>query len=152
MRPNTEDSHCKWGARTGQTVTYYLCGILVLVILGFKNPTVAWGQANNALPTSECEQYKQFVQVKTDDLTRRATHKVEPDTSLLKQAGVHARITVKVFVSENGSVICARSVGNPNPYLGKLSLEAAKSWTFKPLVRNGRSVGMQGDLIFQIDR
>jgi hypothetical protein len=100
---------------------------------------------------SACVRYKEFVAVSDHELERRAIHKEEPDLSLLKQAHVHAIIVVHVFVNDKGEVICSRVVNEVNPYLAKLSLDAARNWRFKPFLEEEHKSGMQGNITFRID-
>ena len=99
-----------------------------------------------------CARYESFVRMDTSQLTERATHREEPDSKLLDNAGVHATVIVRVFVNKKGRVVCDRIVGDANPFLGKLALEAARAWTFEPLLQGGHLRGMQGDLVFHIER
>ncbi len=101
---------------------------------------------------TDCVEHKQFVQLTTVDLLKRAIEKKEPDFPLLDQAQFHARVVVRIFVNENGRVVCAKIAGKVHPLLVSGSIEAARSWRFQPLIREGQSRGMQGNLLFQIDR
>ena len=99
-----------------------------------------------------CGRYENFVQTDTNQLTQRATHREEPDSKLLNQAGVNATVVVRVFVNNEGRVVCERVVGDANPFLARLALKAARAWTFEPLRKDGHPTGMQGDLMFHMER
>jgi hypothetical protein len=103
-------------------------------------------------PNIGCKRYESFVQLDTNQLTQRATHRQEPDSKLLNNAGVHATVVVRVFVNGKGRVVCDKIVGDANAFLGKLALEAARAWTFEPLLKDGHPTGMKGDLVFHIER
>jgi len=127
------------------------CFPLLVHALSVEPPLLLW--IVTAIPANiGCKRYETFVQIDTDQLTQRATHRVEPDSPLLNSARVQATVVVKVFVDKKGRVVCDRIVGDANPFLGRLALEAARAWTFEPLLKQGHPTGMKGDLVFHIER
>jgi hypothetical protein len=99
--------------------------LIALILLGL--PAVLAAQQAPKMDQPDCGQYAAFVHVTTKEPNKRAIYRLQPDSVLLKQAGVHATITVKVFVSHKGRVVCASVVGDANPLLANISLEAART-------------------------
>lgn len=136
--------------KRGHAIWLLILAIIALGYLSCHNPNTR--HAPNQSASIECQQYRGFVHVPTDELTTHATHEEEPDSPLLKNAGVHATVVVRVFVDDRGEVICANVIGDTNAFLADLSLKAAWAWHFRPLLQHEHPTGMQSDLVFHIDR
>jgi hypothetical protein len=110
--------------------------------------------APNAAGT--CSKYADFKYVTSEELLEKVVHHEQPqDNPLLRQADFHAAISVRVFVNNNGHVVCAevqKPAPGPGDGLNAVSLIAARKWRFRPLqTQTGKRVGMQGDLNFHLD-
>ncbi len=80
----------------------------------------------------------------SDQLKKMAIKQPEPETPS-SMAGFHIAgyVSFKILVDRDGNISCIwDQVGNP--VFGKAANEALQSWTFKPMVMNGRSVEFVG--------
>jgi hypothetical protein len=85
------------------------------------------------------------------DTLARAVHQVQPD--LPGGLGrIHGTIVVAIIIDETGKVLCAINRSKHDRVLGEFCVDAAKQWTFRPVVVEGRQVKVWGQLDFYLDR
>lgn len=82
---------------------------------------------------------------KSDDLKKRAIHRVAP--KLPSSVRAEGTIRVDVLVNVEGQVQCV-TARKGHPLLRRAAEEAAKQWTFKPMVVRGETVAVFGRLAF----
>lgn len=70
---------------------------------------------------------------------------VYPDVA--KAAGAQGVVTVQVVVDEQGNVATAKAVSG-HPLLQQAAVDAARQWTFKPTIVDGRAAKMSGVISF----
>jgi hypothetical protein len=76
-------------------------------------------------------------------------HKALPDASDLHSIK-DAAVKVKIVIDESGFVACAEGTEG-DPALYPRSIEAAKSWKFKPYLLNGKPVVLESSFDFHYD-
>ena len=107
----------------------------------------------NAQPqvSSSCDNPSSFVAVSPKTLQSHVLRTAEISSPLLATIAAHADILVRVFVDQNGSVICTRVLNGGNSFLKSLATQAAFKWKFRPLWLRKRPAPFQGDIVFHID-
>jgi glutamine synthetase adenylyltransferase len=81
----------------------------------------------------------------------RATRQVPPELP----AGlgmIRGTIVVDIIIDETGKVVCAKARPKHNSYLAEFCVDAAKQWTFHPVVVKGQPVKVWGRLEFHLER
>lgn len=66
----------------------------------------------------------------------------------VRKLRLSGKVTVKVIVDENGKVIAARAIDGPAPFRASAE-EAARLATFAPLIQDGVTVKVTGDLTYE---
>jgi Gram-negative bacterial TonB protein C-terminal len=84
----------------------------------------------------------------SDEMKRRATHKVEL-SGFIRQADIKGTAIVEVLVGTSGEVVCMKSLAK-HPLIRAEVEKALKSWTFRPAEVNGRAVAYLGRLEFTL--
>lgn len=121
---------------------------LSLVVLVPRSPGLASGPAGEAHTHAQTKCFD----LSAPALRSRAIVVVRPSDPLLNQARVDATVYVRVVVGPTGHVSSAALERPANPFLARVCLRAARRWRFRPLVRHGKRVCMQGDIVFHIKR
>jgi hypothetical protein len=80
-------------------------------------------------------------------MKKRATHKVDLDSPMLKQLDFKSTMIVSVLVGPSGDVVCAKSISGI-PFALEPVAKAVRAWTFKPEKRKGKPVAYLGQLDF----
>ena len=136
-----------------RNLSRWLCLICTLVLLalleqGNALSQVAHDSAANQVQTCVGSPY---VAIGRQMMVAHIVSKAELTSPLLATVSAHARIAVRVFVSDDGKVECAKALSGGTPFLRRLSEQAAMKWRFSPVTENGASVPFQGTIHFQID-
>jgi TonB family protein len=63
------------------------------------------------------------------------------------QKGIQGQVWVKILISETGEVENVEVISG-DPVLAKAAVEAARKWTFKPFIKNGKPVKVSTKLPF----
>lgn len=133
---------------------FILQGLVLLVALvacSLPSPCQQPASATTVQAIGSCRILRSFVPVSNEVLESLVIKKVQPDSPLFKTAHVEATIPVHIFVGRSGTVVCARSKSDRNPFLVMVSLQAAMKWKFKPYLDTGVSSPIQGEIVFVID-
>ena len=83
----------------------------------------------------------------SDEMKKRATHKVDVDSPLLKQADIKGTIVVRILVASSGNVACIRSISG-HPMLRLPVERALRQWKFVPMQTAGKKVAYVGQMNF----
>jgi hypothetical protein len=87
--------------------------------------------------------------ITTKALLAKAIKRVQP--SIPSGFGrIDSKVYVKVIVDPKGTVTCASAAEKAHPILRKLCEEAARQWLFKPFLKKGRPVTVNGVIIFHV--
>ncbi len=85
-----------------------------------------------------------------EQLKKMAIKQVEPEMpSSLVGFGFQGYVSFKILVDEKGEIGCIWDQTG-NPVFGKAANEALQSWTFKPMVVNGKPVEFVGTVKFRV--
>lgn len=89
-----------------------------------------------------------IVRVSGGVLRGKAIRKPQPSyPGMAKAAGVEGAVAVEVTVDESGTVYSARAISG-HPLLRDAAVTAARGWTFKPTLRQGKRVMVIGTITF----
>jgi len=99
----------------------------------------------NAHPKLLRDERGKPIWIISNDLKKRATRRVAP--KLPSSVRAEGTIIVTVLVDTEGRVQCAKATKG-HPLLRRATEEAAKQWTFKPVVADGEVVAVFGCLAF----
>ncbi len=94
-------------------------------------------------------QQGQVAILTSDEMKKRATHKVDLDAPLLKQLDFRSTVIVEVLVGTSGEVVCAKSLAGM-PMTRWPVEKALRSWTFKPRNQEGKPVAYLGQVDFML--
>ena len=120
----------------------------VVVVFMLAN-ILTFAQQPNA---NGCSGFKAFPVLNARMIRSHVLSKADLSSPLLATVSAHTDITIRIFVSEKGSVVCAKSTENGNPFLSSLAEQAAMKWKFSPYVLSGVKTPFQGDIVFHVDR
>lgn len=85
-------------------------------------------------------------------LTKRAIKRAQPPyPEEVRNEGIQGSVEVEVTVATDGTVEAAKALSGP-PALRDAAVEAARKWTFEPLVLNGEPARLAGTLTFHFRR
>jgi TonB family protein len=112
-----------------------------------KSQTI-W-KANGTAPDSSPDAPRpKKIRVSSGVLQERAIEKVQPAyPAEARAAGVAGLVKVDLVISEEGIVIEANAIDGPEQ-LRASAIEAARRWTFKPIIIEGQPVRILGALSF----
>jgi hypothetical protein len=88
--------------------------------------------------------------LETEELVRQSSHCVAPvgRVPLSHQVRISGIVKLDILVDREGKVACVRVISG-HPLLLGVSLEAARKWTFRPMMQRGRPVSFFGHLDFE---
>jgi hypothetical protein len=95
-------------------------------------------------------QHRSFAARSERFIRARAIFKVMPIYHSTGSSRPAASVVVRVLIDENGNVVIAESISGITPLRG-LAEEAARQWTFQPVVVQGRPVRVQSTLTFRFN-
>lgn len=125
--------------------TFFLCALLTFT-------SIARGQAPS--PKLPCEfngdllrtDTGQLVLFSSDEMSRRATHKVDL-VGFIKRLDFRSSMIVEVLVGTNGDVFCTKTLSGFQ--LARKPVEdALRLWKFKPAMQDGKAIAYLGQLDF----
>lgn len=123
---------------------------LALLVVAF---TCSMASAQQAQSFAECSKHlpgTQKIRVSPGVIRILAQRKVLPDASDLK-GSKGSNVTLKILIDETGAVACAAASGG-HEELYPRSLEAARKWTFKPYLLNGKPIIVEGSFVFHYNK
>ncbi|MGA3134568.1 MAG: hypothetical protein ABSC88_01105 [Terracidiphilus sp.] len=100
--------------------------------------------------TGDCSKCSSFMALSAKAMESHVLSRADLSGEILATIAAHADIYVRVYVDEQGLVVCARAVGKEN-LLKSLAEKAAMNWKFSPTVRGGKGVPFQGVIVFHLD-
>jgi TonB family protein len=123
--------------------------LITLLILSL----LAGGIAQNRQERWPCGEYPKLLRdkrgmplwFKSTQLKKRAINQIAP--KLPSSVRVQGTIIVEVLVDTDGQVKCVRA-RKGHPILRRATEEAARQWTFKPILVKGEPVTVFGSLSF----
>lgn len=118
--------------------------IITLLIAGLSGVSVSIA-AEKAAPADEAKATTpgvvEVVQIKGMDQVPVVVKQVAPSYPMeLRERGVQGVVMVDMLVDSTGRVVDATVARASHPVFAERAIEAAKAWTFKPAMADGRAI------------
>jgi len=155
------ESHGRTGKQRGFRLAVAIIVALVLIAAGVRMFHHSTEIRQPASTTSAGQSAESTAQQLTTDVSKSTTdnvdhgavsHEVLPDVPSKARNTItgKVRVTVKVAVDASGAVSRASLVSRgPSEYFANQALQAARKWTFKPPIVDGRAILSEWNLSFE---
>lgn len=101
--------------------------------------------------TVACDEFASFKGLSAKTVEAHVVKKADLSGPILGTISAHADISVRVFVDQHGSVVCAKAIRQGNPVLRSLAEDTAMKWKFTPFRRRNKAIPFQGIVVFHVD-
>ena len=120
---------------------------LIPLILILTLPTIVRGECKAEGPFLMDKVGKQ-TWLDTPALIKQSQHCVAPRLPAMAQnLRIQGQVLVDILVNERGKVACVQFI-HGHPILASSAIDAAKSWTFRPMKQAGKAVSFYGHMTF----
>jgi TonB family protein len=110
-----------------------------------QNERVHWPYGDkNCNEQSVLGDTKRVKRLAPKELKEQCLNKVAPAPSYIRGKG---RVVVNILINSEGKVECVKAIKG-HPILRHAAEEAAKQWSFKPVIVNGKAIAAIGQVSF----